>query len=423
MRRSHRTIYWYLFKEFFFSFVVAFLFFFFIFFVNHLLLLAEEILSKSVPFGKVLLLIVYSLPFIVAMAFPFSSLVGALMAVGRLSSDNEALAFQASGVSRMRLFYPIVVLGALFMVSSFIMNDYFLPLGTINFSKLYREILYTNPQLELEANAVKRYQDSTMVTGNVEGDTIDDIIIFDKTAEKKDRVISAQKAILRESAQQQGIISFRLEDVFTQVADPKVKTRFEYSAAREMMYNIPLQDLSFAITNPGPREMRSVDVYKRIQEKSAAFAQDQRELRLQQLRVAYELVGYYTSAAEGGPPAPGRFAELNQRLARVESEMGRKVRDRTLQVYRLEFYKKFSVPAACLVFVFFAFPVGLFTKRSGRTVGFGIGLLVSIFYWGLLIAGHTLGIRLAYSPFLSMWAPNFIILALGLLFFALRFRR
>ena len=34
-----------------------------------------------------------------------------------------------------------------------------LPLGTMKFNTLYREILYSNPALELESNSIKRYQD------------------------------------------------------------------------------------------------------------------------------------------------------------------------------------------------------------------------------------------------------------------------
>ena len=72
----------YILNEFFFSFLVAFSFFFFIFFVNQLLVMAEEIFSRHVAFGDVLLFILFSLPSIVALAFPFGSLVGGLMAAG-----------------------------------------------------------------------------------------------------------------------------------------------------------------------------------------------------------------------------------------------------------------------------------------------------------------------------------------------------
>ena len=85
----------YIAKEYLFSFLVSFLFFFFLFFINQMLVIARDVLSKQVDFGSTLLLIVYALPAIVALAFPFASLVGAMMAVGRFSSDNEMTAMQA----------------------------------------------------------------------------------------------------------------------------------------------------------------------------------------------------------------------------------------------------------------------------------------------------------------------------------------
>src|SRR6056297_3399786 len=147
--RRYRIISFYIGSEYLFSFFVAFLFFFAIFFVNQLLLLAEEILAKDVGLFDVALLIIYSLPAIVSFTFPFASLVGGLMAIGRLSSDSEILAFRASGIPYRRLLYPLIVLGLAFSLFSFVMGDFFLPRGTLSFGKLYREILYSNPALEI----------------------------------------------------------------------------------------------------------------------------------------------------------------------------------------------------------------------------------------------------------------------------------
>jgi hypothetical protein len=44
-------------------------------------------------------------------------------------------------------------------------------------------------------------------------------------------------------------------------------------------------------------------------------------------------------------------------------------------------------------------------------VGFGVGLFVSIVYWGLLVAGQTFGVRMSLSPGFSMWLPDAAILA------------
>ncbi len=415
----------YIWKEFILSFFVAFLFFFFIFFINQILLLAEDILEKQVALFDVFLLIVYSLPSIIALSAPFGSLVGGLMAMGRFSSDNEVLAFRASGIPLRKMFIPILFAGTLLSVGSFFVNDYLLPLGSINFSRLYRELLYSAPELELESYSVKRYEDSTLITGRVEGNQINNMIIIDETGEEENRVILADRAFLEENEEQSGVISLNLEDILSQSIDPETENDFSYFESSNMIYNILLSNVSFSLQNPGPREMSSVDVYRAIQEKQAALNEQITSHEIELRNLEFELIQqyeHYTMRAED-PQQPTLNNDIENTFRRYYSSASEEIDDRSLSIYNLEFYKKFSVPAACLTFLFLALPAGLFTKRSGRSVGFGIGLFISVFYWGMLIAGQTLGLRMDFSPFLSMWLPNFIILFIGLLLMIIKVRQ
>jgi lipopolysaccharide export system permease protein len=97
-------------------------------------------------------------------------------------------------------------------------------------------------------------------------------------------------------------------------------------------------------------------------------------------------------------------------------------KDRSLQLYELEYNKKFAIPAAGFFFSLLAFPLGLGTKRSGRTAGFGVALILSTLYWGLLFAGQTLGLRSEIAPGLAMWAPNALVLSMAALLWFLRKR-
>ena len=420
-----KTIFIYIAKEFILSFIVAFLFFFFIFFINQLLLLAEDILSKHVPFLDVVKIIIYSIPTIVALTFPFSSLVGSLMAIGRLSSDNEFLAFQASGIPALKLFIPVLILGIGFTIVSFIFNDYFLPLGNIQFGKLYRKILYSNPELELEEYSVKRFHDSVIIPGKISEKTIDNIVIIDVDDKKNKRIILANKAQLKEDVDNAGVLSLELDNVMTHISDNKKTNDFSYSFSDLMKYNLLLQDIAFSVKSLTPREMSSVDVLKIIEEKKVKYnlkINNHEELKALNQFELYN--NYYSLLYESNN---SRFNSSTKNIENSFNELknieNKIIRDRSLQVHEIEFNKKFAIPFGCLVFVIFAFPVGLYSKRSGRTVGFGIGLFVSLVYWGILFAGHTFGYRVYFSPFLSMWMPNFIILSLGILFFILRFRR
>jgi lipopolysaccharide export LptBFGC system permease protein LptF len=107
----------------------------------------------------------------------------------------------------------------------------------------------------------------------------------------------------------------------------------------------------------------------------------------------------------------------------MSAEKSRNVMDANLQSYLVEFHRKFSMPVGCLVFAFFAFPVGVRARRSGRTVGFGVGLFVAIVYWGLLVAGQTFGVRMSLSPGLSMWFPDALVFLAGMIFFLAGARR
>jgi lipopolysaccharide export system permease protein len=109
-----------------------------------------------------------------------------------------------------------------------------------------------------------------------------------------------------------------------------------------------------------------------------------------------------------------------QREAQTLQSMGK---DRGLSLYWLEFYKKFSMPFGAFSFVFLSVALGLMAKRSGQTVGFIFGLIISVIYWALLLGGQTMGIRLSTPPFWSMWLPNILALSIGFILTIIRVTR
>ncbi len=424
MRRVYRRTWIYAGKEFLFSFVVAFAFFFFIFFINQILLYAEQIISKKVPFWDVVRFIVYMLPFVVALSFPFGSLVGALMAAGRLSSDNEVLAFSVLGVPLRHVLLPFLILGTVFFSVSFVMNDYFVPLGNIKSTEMLRRILYSNPALELEPHSIKKYENTVIITGGVQGNQMRDVIIIDKSPEGNRRLIVADTASLSESAETRDIVSLSLRGVFSHVSFPKEGDRYDYLSADEMIYSILLKNMMPNSGNLTPAQQSSVDVWKQIRVMSRNQDSKVAERDQRAAEIAYGISQAVRSLRDRPPADDAALSAARKSLdalkRQYDAEMARDVRDRTLQNYLLEFHWKFSVPAACLVFAFFSFPIGLLARRSGRTVGFAVGLLVSILYYGLLLVGRTLGTRIDLPPAVSMWFPDAAVLIAGVVIFSLR---
>ncbi|MFO7850477.1 MAG: LptF/LptG family permease [Spirochaetia bacterium] len=422
-RPSYGIVYRYIAGEYLISFTVSFLFFFSIFFINQLLLLAEEILTKNVALTDVVLLIVYSMPAIITFTFPFSSLVGALMAVGRLSADNEILAFRAAGISYRHLFIPFIAAGLVFSIFSFVAGDYFLPRGTIAFGRLYREILFTNPALEFEPYSVHSYGGTTFITGKVHAKSVEDMIIIDSAEGGEKRVIVAEEATIGESEEQRGVVSLSLDSVTGHSVPPKRRDDYDYFEAESMKYNILLRSMSFSLSSLTPREMGSLDVYTEIVEKRKDLEEKKEERRREAAKRRFSLEKEYyryLSSDEGLPPPP--LNSLSETLASLEEFEQRPLYDRSLNNHILEFHKKIAIPFGSLAFVFFAFPLGGITRKTGRTVGFGLGLFVSVIYWAMLFAGQTLGLRMYIDPALAMWIPNILIVAAGLLLYRIRSR-
>ena len=413
------TLFRYLVKDILFSFFVSFLFFFFVFFVNHLLLMAGEILAKQVPIYQVALLVLFGLPSVIAMSAPFASLMGTLMTVGRLSSSNEVLIMLASGLSYRMIFIPALTVGIFISILSFLANDILLPAGTIQFARLYRRILVATPALELQPNSVKRFRDTVIVMGPVSGRDIENIIILDRTGDGHRRVIMAQSAELIDAGREG--LSLDLSHVFVKSSREIVRNDYDYAFSEFLRYWVPQEDFIQALTAIGPREMSSVDLHREI----VIRTYDQRR-RLDERygRVLSQALNLENSLRMGASDAAWNRRESYANNFMRESQAARAIRaERSLLIYRLEFYKKFSIPFGALSFVFLAVALGLLAKKSGQTVGFIFGLLISVLYWALLLGGQTVGIRFGYSPFWSMWLPNILALSIGLILCLVRIRK
>ncbi len=408
-------------REFLFGFAVCFLFFFAVFFVNNFLLMAEEILSKKAPFLEVLVLLAYAMPRVLAMAFPFAALVGALMAAGRFASDNEALAVMAAGIPPARVFVPFMVLGVAISLVSFSMNDYFIPKGNMEFDKLFRKLAASTPALELTAWSTKTYDAVTVVTGDVKDDVLRDILIFDASEAGSVRLISAGRAGLGID-DERGDVVLELEDVWQQIVKKSEEESFEWARASSMLYRIPVKESGAASSAKGPSDMTSRDLASVIAAKASALDAKRQRRAEDAGKARAALAEEYQEASARGLPYANAASRLKPKLSSASSFGASVPVDRTLEVYRMEYNKKYSIPFGAICFVMLAFPVGMLAKRAGRATGFGIGILVSVIYWAMLVGGTSLSSRMRWSPFWSAWAPNLVILAAAIAFWARRLR-
>lgn len=363
---NRHVLFRYLMKELFLYFFIAFIFFFMVFFVNQILLVAENILKKHVPVFDVMRLITYSLPMVIAQSAPFATLVGFLMCLGRLASENEILILRASGQNYKVILKPVLLLGILISFASFFVNDYLLPLGTINYNKLYRSILTSNPAVELESNSIKRTNDKTLVIGEVNGENVSDLIFFDTDTNGGQRIIVADKSVVKKSSAPGVLMKLIMNDASVVMFDRDKKNDYDVLTSETVELNIFESTFLENDRAVSPREMTSYDLYKEI------------------------------------------------RAMKNDADVTKKKRNR----YNLEMAKKFSVPFGSIFFAILAMPLALiFGKHNGQTIGLIIGLFISVFYWAVSIVGQIFSSRSGVYGITTMWAPNILIGLAGILFY------
>jgi lipopolysaccharide export system permease protein len=369
-RQKKYTLLIYLIKELLLYFTIACLFFFLIFFVNQILLMAEDILRKRVPIKDVILLIMYSLPFIIAQSAPFATLVGFLMCLGRLVTDNEMLIFRASGHSYALLLLPAISLGFFISVVSFGINDYMLPLATVSYNNLYRKILLSNPGIELEPHSIKRTNESTLVIGDVTAQNVSDLVFFDVDTNNSQRIIVAGNTVVAQAQDKSVLMQLEMRDAVITQFDVQNRTNYDVISSGDVRMNIFNSTIFPAANMSNPREFTSVDLFKRI----AELKTDENVSPLQ------------------------------------------------LNVYQLEFHKKFSLPFASLFFALLALPLAvIFGTHNGQTIGFVIGVIICVLYWAMMIVGQTMASRNGFNGIISMWLPDTLVGVAGLLsYFGLR---
>ena len=106
-------------------------------------------------------------------------------------------------------------------------------------------------------------------------------------------------------------------------------------------------------------------------------------------------------------------AELKSPKTRLETK--RYIRKYLISEYLVEFYKKFSIPFACLALGVIGVPVGLMVRKGGRMIGLGVGVGIITMYYVVLTAGEKAAKVGVYPPSLGAWTPNIITLVVGII--------
>ncbi|MDY6933463.1 MAG: LptF/LptG family permease [Spirochaetota bacterium] len=344
-------------------FITGLLFFTFILLLNRLFVLADLIITKKVETFLVVKLFLLMLPSIISITVPMSVLISVIISIGRLSSDSEITALQASGISSYMIYKPPVISSIVIMLFMILFNDTLLVYSNKNYNKTFVQILKSSPVTVLEDKIFSSLGNRTIWVERIdrENGKLDNIILYNKNDGEGWDVIKAKWGLWKNNSD-----------------GSKMLVLYE-----GRFFSSKINNASFSVID---------------------FSNGNAEILLTDSGIDYD------DSKDKLNPAEMNSIQLYSKLRTVKKTF---MEDRDIARYWVELFKKQAIPFSCFVFSIIGVPIGLFSKRSSRGIGFGISIIVFFIYYVFFMTGQSFAIRGILYPFLGVWSANFILLFAG----------
>lgn len=340
------------------SFLMALLVFTIIMLVGNLIQLAEMVINKGVDIILVAQLFLLFFPFVLGYTIPMAVLTSILLVFGRLSADNEITALKANGINMYRLSAPIIVLGLILSLGSILLNDRLLPKTNYASRKILKGIGFKKPAAYLEAGTfIKNFKDYIIFIYDIDDNKLYNIRIYQPQSGKPTRTIIANSGEFI-SIPEKNILKLKLMNGTSDEPNPNNPNNFYKLNFKTYYLNLNLEGQGGSVQKK-PRDMTIKEIKNEIEflKKSSI------------------------------DPGPLNFA-LHQKLA---------------------------MSFASLVFIFIGLPLAIRARRSEKSIGFGLSLLIIMFYYLIAALGEGLAVKKILPIWICAWMANMLVLGAGLI--------
>lgn len=400
----------------------------FVFLLQFIMKFIDQLVGKGLTPWVITELIALSLAWMLVLAVPMSVLVATLMAFGDLSSRNEITAMKASGTSTYRMMAP--VLGGALIVAALLVwfNNYVLPETNHRLRTLSVDIKRKKPTINLRdgvfSQDIPGYSILVRRTFETTND-LEGVTLFDYTNPGVNITITAERGTISFSPDFRKLLMDLQQG---EIHELDLQKMTGYRRVRYESHRIAMDVEGFDFTRSaesafqrGDRELGARAMMALVdslghQRDSLAATLHALLARSAELHLAGRPDSIAPPSLSPGVDRSSSSALGNARAfhARVVTEQYRiGAIDRQIDQYMVEVYKKYSIPAACLVFVLIGAPLGIMARRGGFGTAATLSLGFFVFYYACLIGGEKLADRNFVSPFIGMWLANIILGLIG----------
>jgi lipopolysaccharide export system permease protein len=395
--------------------------------LQFLMKFADRLVGKGLDTLIVLQLIAYNLAWMVVLVIPMACLVATLMAFGAMSQNNEITIIKSSGASLWKMMIGPLAASIILCYLLILFNNDVLPDANHKAKLLTFDISRTKPTLSLEPGLFSQEVNNYAILVreiDKNSNNLFGVTIYDYTDPSKINVVTAEKGKIFFSKDQTKLI---MELVQGEIHESETMRRNLYRKLVFANHRIAMNadQFSFQQSTPGgprgDRELSSSNMKSIIDSLHVIMNSQLKNLTKETNKFFYKgsILGesqtyhktsnkefLYAKAIDKLNTVRGVILSNVKRVEFTKSEINK---------YWVEIHKKYSIPAACIIFVLIGAPLGVMTRKGGFGMAASISLFFFLIYWAFLIGGEKLADRNLVSPFLGMWSANFLLGAAGIL--------
>jgi LPS export ABC transporter permease LptG/LPS export ABC transporter permease LptF len=328
----------------------------FILLMKELPKILDTVVRNSSTFSTVMEVVVFLLPNFFLVTIPMGVLVGVMLGLTRLAADSEIIAMRASGLGILYFVRvaAIVALGGTL-------------LGLVN-------SLYISPRANqgiLDLDSALASQASYEIQPRVFYEDFKNTVLYVQN------VISGT-----------GAANWRqvfMADI-TDPSAPKITTAASATVVSDTSQQLLMRLRNGTEHDPVPGEPKQYNISTFVINDLPFAANQQSEGHLGRLdTTVYAL-------------------PMNELVEQTHGPDGKR--------FLIELHKRFAYPAACLVLMLVAVPLGVTSRRGGKSSAWVFTILLVVLYYSLSLVGIALGRQNWIPTFLAVWSTN-ILFALG----------
>jgi LPS export ABC transporter permease LptF/LPS export ABC transporter permease LptG len=337
--------------------LLGLLVFTFVVFISKLGNLLELVVRHNVPLRDMATLFLLPVPQILMMTIPLAVMVGTLIGLSRMAADGEVIAVRASGIGLACFVRPVMLLAVTGWAVTLWMALFLAPQAMRKMNRMETGLEASQVPYEIQPRVfIEQFPNLLLYLEDVTSSRSSwtHVFIADLTQRNQAKVTLAESGVLVNEAARNRFV-LHLEQGTTHDYDPQRPE--EYSIASFTDTEIP------------------IDI-----EKGG------------------------TEAAERSSPPYLNVTQLWQRIHQPRDH----------QPALVELHWRFALPVAAIVLALVGIPLGISTRKGGKSVGLMLSLLLFFVYYILMAFGRTFAMQGHVSPIIGLWLANVLFALVGI---------